>query len=215
MLDGSIIKTGKQHNVKLEATFANISPKAMHLSEMWGDARFFGDIKADFLASNINDAVGTFDIEELSMQGLRASYDLEKFHIESGYDGDVHYVNMTSDFGEASIRGDFDYKTLSQSFTNFIATRMSTIPGLPAVDPNVHNDFSIQATIRKSDWVQHLLRTPFYLTKPLTLRGSLNDERQQIFLECDIPQFFYKDSRYDHAHISILSPINTTTWTCR
>lgn len=209
MLDGSIIKTGKQHNVKLEATFANISPKAMHLSEMWGDARFFGDIKADFLASNINDAVGTFDIEELSMQGLRASYDLEKFHIESGYDGDVHYVNMTSDFGEASIRGDFDYKTLSQSFTNFIATRMSTIPGLPAVDPNVHNDFSIQATIRKSDWVQHLLRTPFYLTKPLTLRGSLNDERQQIFLECDIPQFFYKDSRYDNAHLSILSPINT------
>ena len=208
-LHGSIIKTGKQHNVKLKGTFANISPKAMHLSEMWGDARFFGDIKADFLASDINDAVGTFDIEELSMQGLRASYDLEKLHIESGYDGDVHYVNMTSDFGEASIRGDFDYKTLPQSFTNFIATRMSTIPGLPAVDKNVHNDFSIQATIRKSDWVQHLLRTPFYLTKPLTLQGSLNDERQQIFLECDIPQFFYKDSRYDHAHISILSPINT------
>lgn len=208
-LHGSIIKTGKQHNVKLKGTFANISPKAMHLSEMWGDARFFGDIKADFLASDINDAVGTFDIEELSMQGLRASYDLEKLHIESGYDGDVHYVNMTSDFGEASIRGDFDYKTLPQSFTNFIATRMSTIPGLPAVDKNVHNDFSIRATIRKSDWVQHLLRTPFYLTKPLTLQGSLNDERQQIFLECDIPQFFYKDSRYDHAHISILSPINT------
>lgn len=208
-VDGSIIKTGNQHNVKLEATFANISPKATHLSEMWGDARFYGDIKADFLASNINDAVGTFDIEELSMQGLRASYDLEKFHIESGYDGDVHYVNMTSDFGEASIRGDFDYQTLPQSFTNFIATRMSTIPGLPAVDPNVHNDFSIQATIRKSDWVQHLLRTPFYLTKPLTLQGSLNDERQQIFLECDIPQFFYKDNRYDNAHISILSPINT------
>lgn len=208
-LHGSIIKTGKQHNVKLKGTFANISPKAMHLSEMWGDARFYGDIKADFLASDINDAVGTFDIEELSMQGLRASYDLEKLHIESGYDGDVHYVNMTSDFGEASIRGDFDYKTLPQSFTNFIATRMSTIPGLPAVDKNVHNDFSIRATIRKSDWVQHLLRTPFYLTKPLTLQGSLNDERQQIFLECDIPQFFYKDSRYDHAHISILSPINT------
>jgi len=209
MVDGSIIKTGNQHNVKLEATFANISPKAMHLSEMWGDARFFGDIKADFLASNINDAVGTFDIEELSMQGLRASYDLEKFHIESGYDGDVHYVNMTSDFGEASIRGDFDYKTLSQSFTNFIATRMSTIPGLPAVDKNVHNDFTLQATIRKSDWIQHLLRTPFYLTRPMTLQGSLNDERQQIFLECNIPQFFYKDSRYDNAHLSILSPINT------
>ena len=209
MVDGSIVKIGKQHNVKLEATFANISPKAINLSDKWGEGRFFGDIKADFLASNINDAVGTFDITELSLQGHRASYDLESFHIESGYDGDIHYVTMTSDFGEASIRGDFDYQTLPQSFTNFIATRMSTIPGLPAVDNRVHNNFSIQATIRKSDWVQHLLRTPFYITKPITLRGSLNDERQQIFMECDMPQFFYDGSRYDNAHISILSPINT------
>ena len=209
MVDGSIVKIGKQHNVKLEATFANISPKAINLSDKWGEGRFFGDIKADFLASNINDAVGTFDITELSLQGHRASYDLESFHIESGYDGDIHYVTMTSDFGEASIRGDFDYQTLPQSFTNFIATRMSTIPGLPAVDNRVHNNFSIQATIRKSDWIQHLLRTPFYITKPITLRGSLNDERQQIFMECDMPQFFYDGSRYDNAHISILSPINT------
>ena len=209
VVDGSIVKIGKQHNVKLEASFANISPKAINLSDKWGEGRFFGDIKADFLASNINDAVGTFDITELSLQGHRASYDLENLHIESGYDGDVHYVTMTSDFGEASIRGDFDYQTLPQSFTNFIATRISTIPGLPAVDNRVHNNFSIQATIRKSDWIQHLLRTPFYLTKPLTLQGSLNDERQQIFMECDIPQFFYDGSRYDNAHISILSPINT------
>ena len=209
VVDGSIIQTGKQHNVKLEATFANLSPKAINLSDKWGEGRFFGDIKADFLASNINDAVGTFDITELSLQGHRASYDLESLHIESGFDGDIHYVTMTSDFGEASIRGIFDYKTLPQSFTNFIATRMSTIPGLPAVDNSVHNNFSIQATIRKSDWIQHLLRTPFYLTKPLTLQGSLNDERQQVFMECNIPQFFYEDSRYDNAHISILSPINT------
>ena len=209
MVDGSIIQTGKKHNVKLEATFANLSPKAINLSDKWGEARFFGDIKADFLASNLNDAVGTFDIIDLSMQGHRASYDLESFHIESGYDGDIHYVTMTSDFGEASIRGDFDYQTLPQSFTNFISTRMSTIPGLPPVDHSTHNNFSIQATIRKSDWIQHLLRTPFYLTKPITLQGSLNDERQQIFMECDIPQFFYEDKRYDNAHISILSPINT------
>ena len=209
MVDGSIIKTGNQHNVKLEAAFANISPKAINLSDKWGEGRFFGDIKADFMASNINDAVGTFDITELSLQGHRASYDLENLHIESGYDGDIHYVTMTSDFGEASIRGDFDYQTLPQSFTNFITTRISTIPGLPPADNSVHNNFSIQATIHKSDWIQHLLRTPLYLTKPLTLRGSLNDERQQIFMECDIPQFIYDDSRYDNAHISILSPINT------
>ena len=209
VVDGSILQRGKQHNVKLEATFANLSPKAINLTDQWDEARFFGDIKADFLASDLNDAVGTIDVNEFSMQGHNTSYDLDELHIESGYDGDIHYVTMTSDFGEAAIRGDFDYKTLPQSFTNFLATRMSTIPGLPSIDTSVHNNFSIQATIRKSDWVERLLRVPFFLKRPLTLQGSLNDERQQILMECNIPQFIYDGSRYDNARISILSPINT------
>ena len=209
VVDGSILKTGKQHSVKLEATFANLSPKAINLSDKWGEARFYGDIKADFLASDLNDAVGTFDITEFSMQGHNASYDLENLHIESGYDGDIHYVTMNSDFGEAEIRGVFDYNTLPQSFTNFVATRMSTIPGLPSADANVHNNFSIQATIHKSDWIERILRIPLFLAKPLSLQGSLNDERHQIVMECNIPQFYYDGNRYDNGRISILSPINT------
>ena len=215
VVDGSIVQTGKKHNVKLEATFANVAPKAINLSDKWGEARFFGDIKADFLASSLNDAVGTFDITDFTMQGHNTSYDLETLHVESGYDGDIHYVTMNSDFGEASIRGDFDYKTLPQSFTNFVATRMSTIPGLPSIDTNLHNDFSIQATIYKSDWIERLLRIPFYLNKPLTLHGSLNDERRQIHMDCSIPQFHYDGNRYDNAHISILSPINTLQYDVR
>ena len=209
VIDGSVLKTGKQHNVKLEATFANLSPKAINLSDMWGEARFYGDVKANFLASNLNDAVGTVDINDFSMQGHNAEYNLDELHLESGYNGNMHFITMTSDFGEAAIRGDFDYETLPQSFTNFFATRMPTISGQSAPSANAHNNFSIQATIRKSDWIEHLLRTPFHLTQPLTLQGGLNDERQQIYVECDIPQFYYDQSRYDNGHINILSPINT------
>ena len=209
VVDGSIIQTGKKHNVKLEVTFANLSPQAINVSDKWGEARFFGDIKADFLASSLNDAEGTLDITDFSMQGSNASYDLSELHVESGYDTDTHYVTMKSDFGEASIRGDFDYKTLPQSFTNFLSSRMSTIPGLPKAQTDTHNNFSIQATIRKSDWIEHLLRVPLFLSRPLTLQGSLNDERQQIFMECAIPQFRYNGNRYDNARISILSPIST------
>jgi hypothetical protein len=209
VIDGSILNTGKQHNVKVEGTFANVSPKAINFSDMWDEARFFGNIKADFTASDLNDAIGTFDISNFSMQENNVAYNLEKMRIESGYDDDMHYITMTSDFGKAAIRGDFDYKTLTQSFTNFFRTRMPAISGLPTPNTNAHNRFSIQATIHKSDWIEQLLRTPFHLTQPLTLQGSVNDERQQIHMECDIPQFYYKESRYDNGHISILSPINT------
>ena len=207
--EGSITKTGKQRNVKVNVSFANLSPQAINLSDKWKEARFFGDIKADFTASDLNDAVGTLALSDFSMQGHNASYDLDELLLDFGYERGMHYINMKSDFGEASIRGDFDYKTLPQSFTNFLATRIPTLPGLPKAKGYTHNNFSLQATIHKSDWMQHLLRVPVYLSKPLTLQGSLNDNRQQIFMECHMPQFYYNDSRYDNGHISILSPINT------
>ena len=207
--EGSITKTGKKRNVKVEVTFANLSPMAINLTDKWKDARFFGDIKADYTASDLNDAVGTLTLADFSMQGRDESYDLNELSLKFGYEDDMHYINMKSDFGEASIRGDFDYKTLPQSFTNFLATRVPTLPGLPKVKGHPHNNFSLQATINKSDWIQRILRMPVYLTKPVTLSGSLNDNRQQIFMECSMPQFYYNDSRYDNGHISILSPINT------
>ena len=207
--EGSITKTGKRRDVKVNVSFANLSPLAINLSDKWKDARFFGDIKADYTASDLNDAVGTLVLTDFSMQGHDGSYDLNELLLNFGYEGDMHYINMKSDFGEASIRGDFDYNTLPQSFTNFLTTRVPTLPGLPKAKEHTHNNFSLQATITKSDWIQRLLRMPVYLTKPVTLQGSLNDNRQQIFMECHMPQFYYNDSRYDNGHISILSPLNT------
>ena len=214
VIEGSVIKVNDRHNVKVETTFANLSPKAINLSDKWGEARFFGDIKADFLASDINDAVGSLDITDFSMQGHNVSYDLEKLHIESGYNNDIHYVTMTSDFGDADIRGIFDYKTLTKSFTNFLASRVPTLIGTHAT-AETHNNFSIKANIRKSDWIQRLLRVPLYLAKPLTLNGMINDDRQQILIDCDFPQFFYNNNRYDNGHISILSPIGTLQYDLR
>jgi hypothetical protein len=207
-IEGTVLKERKQTNVKVTANVNGLSPKATNLSSLWEDARFSGTVVADFKASTIGDAEGTVDLTNFTMESLTDNYQLEQLHIASGYEDEVHFIRMNSDFGEAEISGDFDYHTLAQSFTNFIADKLPTLPGLPKVNPHTENDFTVQVTINKSDWLEKLLQLPVRLVKPLRLEGMVNDNTRQLALECTIPQFYYKDGRYDNARINIVSPLD-------
>ena len=208
-VDGMLKRTGKTENVQVEANISQFSPQAIRLSDQWGNARFAANLKADFTASGTNDAIGSIDLTDLTMVSEDSRYKMNTLHVESGYEGNTHHIMMNSDFATASIKGDFDYNTLLQSITNFVVTKLPTLPGLPQVNRNTNNNFAIDVTIHKSDWLQHLLQVPVRLEKPLTLNGTVNDRMQQIVLTCNIPQLFYKDSQYDDCNLTIVSPMNT------
>ena len=208
-VDGIMKRIGQAENVQVEASIAQFSPQAIHLSNQWDNARFSANIKADFIGSSTNDAVGSIDVTDLTMVSEDSNYKMNAMHVESGYENNIHHITLNSDFATASIKGDFDYKTLLQSITNYVVTKLPTLPGLPQVNPNTNNNFAIDVTIHKSDWLQHLLQVPVRLTRPMTLHGTVNDKMQQIVLTCQLPQLFYNDSQYDDCNLSIVSPMNT------
>ena len=204
--EGVVEKKGKTSDVKLTATISNLSPKAINLTDKWDDAQMSGKINANFTASNLNDAEGSINLSDFTLRDETQNYHLEKLNIESGYQDDIHFITLSSDFGQAEISGDFDYETLTQSFTNALAAKLPTLPGLPQVNPNTKNDFSVSAHITKSDWLQHVLQIPVDLKKPLTLHGMVNDNNKQIALECDIPLFKYKENPYEKCHVMVVLP---------
>jgi len=211
-VEGNITRSHRQNKVHLTADVDHFSPQAVNLSDKWGDARFAAKLSADFTASDINDAMGTLAVTDFSLLSPNENYQLRQLLIQSGYENGQHYLTMYSDFGEAHITGDFNYGTLPQSFTNFISAKLPTLPGLPQTSHHTHNNFSIKTTINKSDWLQHLLQIPLRLTEPLTLQGMIDDQHQQLTLECETPQFYYNDSQYNDGYISILSPLNTLVY---
>ena len=44
--------------------------------------------------------------------------------MESGYNDDIHFMTIHSDFCEVELTGNFDYETLTQSMTNIIASQL-------------------------------------------------------------------------------------------
>ena len=205
-IEGQVKPQGKSNIVNLTTTLLNFSPKATNLSDKWGDARFFGEMTANFQGNNINDAVGTLDLMDFAMLSPTANYEMNELHIESGYNDETHFMSLHSDFGEIEIIGNFDYQTLTQSLTNIVASQLPTLPGLPKVNPATQNNFAITARLTKSDWLQQLLQVPFHLSKPLNLQGMVNDRMSQVNIECQIPKFYYNGAGYENGHISLSTP---------
>ena len=211
-VDGNMLTHQGRNDILLNVDIAELAPKVINLSDQWGDAHLSGSLTANLKTAHKQDMVGSLDIKELSLLSPTTNYKLQQLHVESGYNDDQHYATLHSDFGDASISGHFDFQTLPQSITNFVASKLPTLPGLHKTHHQTHNDFTVHATIRKSDWLQSILQVPVRLTKPLTIDGTVNDDSQQISMECNVPQFYYKDSRYDNGHVSIQSPMGTLTY---
>jgi len=211
-IDGFAQKQGQQQNVKLTASIDNFSPHAMRLTDKWTNTRFSTHVEADVQASSLRDVIGAVTLSDFNMTAPDNEYHLDKLYIASDVNENIHWLILNSDFAEASITGNFNLETLPQSITNLIAAKLPTLPGLPKVNPNVDNNFAIKATVTKSDWLQKLLDIPLELGEPLTLTGTVNDKIHQLDVECDIPQFRWDGSLYEHTHLNVLSPMGTLVY---
>ena len=195
-----------QQNIDLKAIVRDFSPHNTNLSEQWGNARFSADIETTLKGSKLNDAEGFLHLTNFSMKGLEKDYELSDLQIHTGFDDKTHFLQLSSDFADAEIRGDFDYQTLTQSFTNFLASQMPTLPGLPKVNPNTHNNFTVNATIKKSDWLTQFFDIPLTIQQPITLNGFVNDPMRDINLECRLPDFYYDKSGYLNGLVRLTTP---------
>ena len=206
-IEGSLQKENNISNISLTANVMTLIPQALHLSSQWESANFIGDINATFRGTSINDAVGNVSLANFSMLSTKGSYELDQMDIRTGYNEEhIHYIAMNSDFGELLLTGDFDYATMTKSFTNIIADKLPTLPGLPATSAKTHNNFSVSANFRKSDWLQRLLNVPLTLHQPLTFQASVNDATRQMTVNAALPLFSYDDNRYSNGRIDISSP---------
>ena len=202
-----IAQTGNNSkSVEMKAAVRNFSPQETHLSNQWKDARFSADIETTLHGSELNDAKGFFHITDFIMESSEKNYKLDDLHIQTEFEDQTHYLLLNSDFAHAEIRGEFDYQTLTQSFTNFLASQMPTLPGLPKVNPNTHNNFTVHATINKTDWLQQLLGVPLAIKQPITLEGTVDDNMRNINLECHLPAFYYDESGYQNGCMVIKTP---------
>ena len=196
----------KPYVVRLTADVDKLAPKVLNLSDQWGDACFSTTINADFTATTLNDANGTLDVEDFLMRDSTLLYGFDNLHVSSGYEGDVHYLKLKGDMGEAELNGHFDWATLPQTFISYVASKLPTLPGLPKKVDAADNEFEIRLHLQDTYWMRHLLNIHLELLQPLQLQALVSDKQHIINVKGRMPEFEFNEGHYEAGNIDITSP---------
>ena len=143
------------------------------------------------------------------MQNADSCYAIRNINVETGFNDGNHFLSLKSDFGTIDLNGHFSYSSMVRSLLNLVADKLPTIPGLEKKPQTDHNDFTINASIHNTEWLQRLLGVPLEIHRPLSLSGELDDRNNSIDLWCDVPSFTYAGTNYRDAYINIESPGDT------
>ena len=206
---GMFVKNGKTPNLQLKANVAHLAPHTLRLTNKWEQTAFSGNIECDIKGNNINNADGSIELHDFVMRAPDTEYTINNVSIKTGYDNDNHFLDVDSDFGTIDINGHFSYNTIARSVLNMVAAKLPTIPGLTHQPQREFNDFTLNASLNSTEWLNRLLGIPLEIHRPLNISGDLDDKNEKINLWCDVPSFTFSGSRFSDAFINIESPSDT------
>lgn len=196
-------------HLRVTTDVQTFAPAALNITTKWNGAQFAGTATCDIKGSNINNAEGQIDIADFTMQNADSCYAIRNINVETGFNNGNHFLSLKSDFGTIDLNGHFSYSSMVRSLLNLVADKLPTIPGLKKQPQTDHNDFTINASIQNTEWLQRLLGVPLEIHRPLSLSGELDDRNNSIDLWCDVPSFTYAGTNYRDAYINIESPGDT------
>ena len=196
-------------HLRVTTDVQTFAPAALNITKKWNGAQFAGTATCDIKGSNINNAEGQIDIADFTMQNADSCYAIRNINVETGFNDGNHFLSLKSDFGTIDLNGHFSYSSIVRSLLNLVADKLPTIPGLKKQPQTDHNDFTINASIHNTEWLQRLLGVPLEIHRPLSLSGELDDRNNSIDLWCDVPSFTYAGTNYRDAYINIESPGDT------
>ena len=208
-LKGQFNTSLKTPSAHLKASVKQLNPSAMKLTDKWPGTTFSMDVDANFTGRTLNTAEGQVAIGHFAMKSEENDFQMDHFIVEASNNQGEHALNLRSDFADMTLKGRYDLQTLAQSITNFVGSKLPTLPGLPRQTNSRNNNFTLSATLTDTEWLKRLLGIPLTLDEPLYLYGRLDDNTHRLNLECSAPALYYDGSRYEDARLSLTTPNDT------
>lgn len=206
---GTFVNNGAKPNLQLKANIAHFEPNTLRLTDKWQQTAFATNIACDIKGSDINNADGSIELHDFAMRGPETEYNINNVSVKTGYNNGNHFLDVDSDFGTIDINGHFSYNTIVRSVLNMVAAKLPTIPGLTHKPQREFNDFTLNASLNSTEWMNRLLGIPLEIHRPLNISGEIDDKNEKINLWCDVPSFTFNGNRFCDAFVNVESPSDT------
>ena len=201
-VEGMLLTKGGTRKIDVKAAVRGLNPEALKLSNKWRSTIFDVDLDA-----NINIVDGASPFGSINVNGFTMTSANDVYRINNiGVLADNGRISMDSDFGHAELSGRYDLKHLA---TGIVGLLNSKLPTLFTKQAGTNNDYTIDAEINDTEWLNRLFNIPLTLNSPLKVKASVNDKSHNITLDCSSKSLTYGGGVYENIHVTADTPSDT------
>ncbi len=206
---GSYSRTTPVPQGQLTASVARLNPAALHLAggRVAGTV-YGGQVSADFSGATLATLNGNLVVSDFYARKADDEYRLDNLSVAVGNNRQEHFLTFDSDFGHGEVRGQYDLATLRQNIENLVVAQLPSLQQFTALrHHNVRPDnFTLQATITRADWLRQLLGLPVEITQPVDLAADFDAQAHQVDVHVSAPDIVYANQHLRHVSIGLTSP---------
>lgn len=179
----------------LKAFINRIRPTLLHLISREDDCELSGKLVADVEGEELDDLIGTVQVDELIYTSNNTSTSIDHFKINSKPHENYKYkeISVESDFMQGFIKGDISYKGLPNSILSLMhqyVPHFAREVGTPKISKN---NFEFNFKIHNTDMVAALFNIPIKIYTTSNINGYINDRTQRVRIEGYFPHLRYND----------------------
>ena len=188
----------KQLLANLELTVANCNPHALHLTEAHAGETYAFHANANLQGSSIQDITGDLQLDSIHLVQPDRDIFINKIHARAKETDRNHkHVEVESDFLQAELDGDIDYREVVPSLTTLLAQHVPSLVKAPAHKP-VNSQFTFNAVLTDAPLLHLLLNKDFAFHSPIQLNGNVNVPNAGSSLHLNAPSVNYEGGIYEN-----------------
>lgn len=200
---------GAQKDINATILVKNFDPKALNLTEQFGENTYNLDIEANMHGTSIDNALGNINIRELHIANPRNSeknLDLSdvRLSIERNDEGSKT-ATLSSDFATAELSGDFELTKIPNSLNKILRNELTAMPGAQNIQKD-NNDFTFHAYVHNINKVNSLMNLPLTLNAPVELDGYINSAANSCSMTLSAPDLMVSGAHLSNTLLQISSP---------
>lgn len=200
-----------RHSYNFAATVERLAPYAIGLTSQHADRSYSFTVQTNMTGSNADDILGNVALNNFKLTDKEGVFGIDHATLTSEKTHNGRLITLDSDVAQMRLEGRFHLSSLLPSLARLVGSRVPTMPGLPHHIAKGDNDFSIEATLASSNWLNRLFDIPLQADKPISLSGYLNAPANKIDMTLLAPKVVYGDTRIENMRLLLASPNDSIT----
>ena len=194
-LHGNINTASEMPTFDFQADIRHFRPNALHLTPQYEGAEISLGITSNFVGGSIDEMNGEISIDSLTYDANGNHYVMDKLLVTANTRDDQNkHLSITSPFVQASIVGNYSYRTLPASILNILHKYLPDL--IPATERSteeqeLNNNFTFDIHILDTDLPANIFQIPLKVYTHSAIKGYVNDKRQKLHVEGYFPQLRY------------------------